>query len=237
MSVVKFTQPAGYYNLQSFYDFLIANKEGTFLEDAVLTKDTESTYVAENNHYISFNIGDGTVTIRTAKDVDDSYPLVSFTIQSGVSAGISRDMSSSNFKYFMLNSALLCSNGLIMKIAFVPRSGSDTTYSYLVLGVDSGGSIALIRPNGASDYNMRTEQTYYVAASYDSSTLIKLAAIPQYNSDLTSIAPITLLSNDNTRYVEGAFIASSTQLPSKDMQIVSNDGALYITNGIIYIKD
>ena len=237
MSVVKFTQPAGYYNLQSFYDFLIANKEGTFLEDAVLTKDTESTYVAENNHYISFNIGDGTVTIRTAKDVDDSYPLVSFTIQSGVSAGISRDMSSSNFKYFMLNSALLCSNGLIMKIAFVPGSGSDITYSYLVLGVDSGGSIALIRPNGASDYYMRTEQTYYVAASYDSSTLIKLAAIPQYNSDLTSIAPITLLSNDNTRYVEGAFIASSTQLPSKDMQIVSNDGALYITNGIIYIKD
>ena len=162
MSVVKFTQPAGYYNLQSFYDFLIANKEGTFLEDAVLTKDTESTYVAENNHYISFNIGDETVTIRTAKDVDDNYPLVSFTIQSGVSAGISRDMSSSSYKFFMLNSALLCSNGLIMKIAFVPGSGSETTYSYLVLGVDSGGSIALIRPNGASDYNMRTEQTYYV---------------------------------------------------------------------------
>lgn len=237
MSVKKFTQPAGYYNLQSFYDFLIANKEGTFLEDAVLTKDTESTYVAENNHYISFNIGDGTVTIRTAKNLDGSYPLVSFTIQNGVSAGITRDTSSSSFKYFMLNSALLCSNGLIMKIAFVPGSGSETTYSYLVLGVDSGGSIVLIRPNGASDYYMRTEQTYYVAASYDSSTLIKLAAIPQYNSDLTSIATITLLSNDNTRYVEGAFIASSTQLPSKDMQIVSNDGALYITNGIIYIKD
>ena len=237
MSVLKFTQPAGYYNLQSFYDFLIANKAGTFLENAVLTKDSESTYVATNNHFISFNIGDGTVTIRTAKDVDDNYPLVSFTIQSGVSAGISRDNSSSSFKYFMLNSALLCSNGLIMKIAFVPGSGSETTYSYLVLGVDSGGSIVLIRPNGANDYYMRTEQTYYVAASYDSSTLIKLAAIPQYNSDLTSIAPITLLSNDNTRYVEGAFIALSTQLPSKDMQIVSNDGALYITNGIIYIKD
>ena len=237
MSVVKFTQPAGYYNLQSFYDFLIANKEGTFLEDAVLTKDTESTYVAENNHYISFNIGDGTVTIRTAKDVDDNYPLVSFTIQSGVSTGISRDMSSSSYKYFMLNSALLCSNGLIMKIAFVPGSGSETTYSYLVLGVDSGGSIVLIRPNGANDYNMRTEQTYYVAASYDSSTLIKLGALPQFNSDLTSIAPITLLSDDNTLFVDGAFIASSTQLSSLGLQTVSIGGVLYITNGIIYIRD
>lgn len=237
MSVLKFTQPAGYYNLQSFYDFLIANKAGTFLENAVPTKDSESTYVAENNHYISFNIGDGTVTIRTAKDIDDRYPLVSFTIQSGVSAGITRDMSSQSYKFFMLNSALLCSNGLIMKIAFVPGSGSDTTYSYLVLGVDSGGSIVLIRPNGAINYNMRTEQTYYVAASYDSSTLIKLGAIPQFNSDLTSIAPITLLSDDNTRYVEGAFIASSTQLSSLGLQTVSIDGVLYITNGIIYIKD
>lgn len=237
MSVLKFTQPAGYYNLQSFYDFLIANKAGTFLENAVLTKDSESTYVAENNHFISFNIGDGTVTIRTAKAVDENYPLVSFTIQSGVSAGISRDMNSGSYKFFMLNSALLCSNGLIMKIAFVPGSDSDTTYSYLVLGVDSGGSIALIRPNGANDYNMRTEQTYYVAASYDSSTLIKLGAIPQFNSDLTSIAPITLLSDDNTLFVDGAFIASSTQLSSLGLQTVSNDGALYITNGIIYIKD
>ena len=84
---------------------------------------------------------------------------------------------------------------------------------------------------------MRTEQTYYVAASYDSTTLIKLGALPQFNSDLTSIAPITLLSDDNTLYVVEAFIASSTQLPSKDIQIVSIDGVLYITNGIIYIKD
>lgn len=234
MSVKKFTQPSGSYDLDNFYNFLIANKVGTFLEEATLTKNTTTTN-PQADHYISFNIGNGTATIHTSENVNQ--PLVSFTIQSGVSAGITRDTSSSTYKYFMLNSALLCSNGLIMKIAFVPGSGSDTTYSYLVLGVDSGGSIALIRPNGASDYNMRTEQTYYVAASYDSSTLIKLGALPQFNSDLTSIAPITLLSDDNTLYVAGAFIASSTQLPSKDMQVVSIDGVLYITNGIIYIKD
>ena len=84
---------------------------------------------------------------------------------------------------------------------------------------------------------MRTEQTYYVAASYDSSTLIKLGALPQFNSDLTSIAPITLLSDDNTLFVDGAFIASSTQLSSLGLQTVSIGGVLYITNGIIYIRD
>ena len=237
MSVVKFKQPAGYYNLQSFYDFLIANKEGTFLEDAVLTKDTESTYDPENDHFISFTIGDGTITIHTGRNASGSNPLIAFTLNSEVSGGVSRSTNSSEYRYFMLNSALLCSNGLIMKIAFNPSSGSGVSYSYVILGADSGGSIALIRPYGSTDYAMRTENTYYTSASYDSSNLIKLGALPQFNSDLTSIAPITLLSNDNTRYVEGAFIALSTQLPSKDMQIVSNDGALYITNGIIYIKD
>lgn len=236
MAITKFNQPTGIYNVNSFYEFLTENKSGTFLEDAVITKDTNAS--VDGVHYFTIELGDSTFTVYTDSG-SSSTNFIAFQLSNGASGGAARSTASQT-SYIRIHSAILCGNGLIIRVALIYPSDPDpryTSYVYIALTLDSDGNLSLIRNAGANDSNMKSNTYSFSAFSYESNIDCTCESNPQFGANRTSFANLTVISSDNSLYLPSAYIASSTQLSSIGLQAVSGNGAAYITNGIVYIKD
>lgn len=238
MAVKKFNQPTGIYNVNSFYEFLTENKSGTFLEDAVITKDTNAS--VDGVHYFTIELGDSTFTVYTDSGYT-STDFIVFELANGTSGGAARNISNSaERRYIRIHSAILCGNGLIIRVALIypsdPRP-AYTSYVYIALTLDSDGNLSLIRNAGANDFNMRSNTYSFSAFSYESNIDCTCGANPQYSANLTSIAPLPVISSENSLYLPNAFLSIATQLSGLGLQAITINNSPYITNGIIYIKD
>lgn len=235
MAITRFTQASGSYNPTAFKEFLDANKAGTFLADATITAfEPQST-----RPHLTITLGESQFTIYN--DSGFSAPkFIEFQLSNGASGGAARYTSSSEKRYLRIHSAILCGNGLIIRVALIYPSDPDpryTSYVYIALTLDSDGNLSLIRNAGANDYDMRRNTYSFSAFSYESNIDCTCEVTPQFGANRTSFANLTVISSDNSLYLPSAYIASSTQLSSIGLQAVSGNGATYITNGIVYIKD
>ena len=235
MSISKFTQASGSYNPTAFKEFLDANKAGTFLAGATITVyEPQSTAP-----YLTIALGDSSFTLYTDSGFTATN-FIAFQLSNGASGGAARTSSTSEKYYIRLHSAILCDNGLIIRVALIYPSDPDpryTSYVYIALTLDSDGNLSLIRNAGANDFNMRSNTYSFSAFSYESNIDCTCGVNPQFGANRTSFANLTVISSDNSLYLPSAYIASSTQLSSIGLQAVSGNGATYITNGIVYIKD
>jgi hypothetical protein len=135
-----------------------------------------------------------------------------------------------------IGTALLCNNGLLINYSFISGSGS-VVYSAIVITVDSEGDLSLIRVAGTEDYHLWNTKTTMLVYSYASSKPCTLTLTPHYCCSLTSIAAVPVICTDSSRYLPDAFSAIATQIASESINIVSLDGVLYATNGIIYLRE
>ena len=235
MSISRFTQASGSYNPTAFKGFLDANKAGTFLAGATITAHEPQSTAP----YLTITLGDSSFTLYTDSGFSATN-FIAFQLSNGASGGAARTSSTSEKDYIRLHSAILCSKGLIIRVALIYPSDPDpryTSYVYIALTLDSDGNLSLIRNAGANDFNMRSNTYSFSAFSYESNIDCTCEVTPQFGANRTSFANLTVISSDNSLYLPSAYIASSTQLSSIGLQAVSGTGAAYITNGIVYIKD
>lgn len=238
MAITRFTQASGSYNPTAFKDFLDANKAGTFLADATITAHEPQSTIP----YLSIALGDASFTIRflSATSASSSVAVfLTFNSASGLSAGVPQTETSSAKTRRRLHGAMLCKNGLIMSVEHLTSDGSAISgYSYITLTADSDGALTLVRKNASDDYHLWYDAvTAYYAASYNSTAACVFGAPPQFEANRTAFSNITVIGSDNSLYLPSAYIASSTQLTGVAVQAVSIDGAAYITDGIVYIRD
>lgn len=235
MAITRFTQASGSYNPTAFKEFLDANKAGTFLADATITAfEPQST-----RPHLTITLGESSFTIYT--DSGFSAPkFIAFQLSNGASGDAARYTSSSEKRYLRIHSAILCSNGLIIRVALIYPGDPDpryTSYVYIALTLDSDGNLSLIRNAGANDFDMRMNTYSFSAFSYESNIDCTCGANPQFSTNLTSIAPVPVISSENSLYLPNAFLSIATQLSGLSLQAITINNLPYITNGIIYIKD
>lgn len=227
MAIVKFQQEAT-ASFTTFYTFLQQNKEGTFLENATITFNSESPDV--------LTISDGTAAVElklyasTSSAENYVVKLTGSTITSGLRA------TTYNGGYVKITGAMLCSTGLIFK-GESKYSSSYTTDVYFILTVGSDGKLAVIYPkSGAASTNQYSLDETNVLV-YDSTQIVTFGLKPQFDANITALAPIVSITPDNSSYLPFVQAATATQLPQVGLQAVKIDSTEYITNGVWYIKD
>lgn len=227
MAIVKFQQEAT-VSFASFYTFLQQNKEGTFLENATITFNSESPDVLT----ISDGIAAVELKLYASTSSAENYvvKLTGSTITSGLRA------TTYNGGYVKITGAMLCSTGLIFK-GESKYSSSYTADVYFILTVGSDGKLAVIYPkSGAASTNQfNLEETNVLV--YDSTQIVTFGLKPQFDANITALSPIVSITPDNTSYLPFVQSATATQLPQAGLQAVAIDSTEYITNGVWYIKD
>ena len=214
-----------YYNLTNFYNWLNENKSGTFLENMTITLVTGSDTGSE----ITIESENAALTYKTiyssSGNVVSLHGLYNDWVQ--YYAGASGNTGS------RFNSVLLCTNGIIFAVDSYSSNGGFPT-NYFIVTVDSNGEIAFISTEG--NINV-TSPTGYRVAAYDSTTTPTVTLTPEYNSMLTSLAPVVPTTGDNSITLPYAFAAVHTQFANRGLSEVAIGGNNYITNGNWYIKD
>lgn len=231
MAIKTFNQPADIFTVDDFCTFLEENKSGTVLENAVIGKDSNE----EAYHYFTITLGDATIKMYS-EDGYTSQKFLEYTMASGINADVSRSIASGTKRMIKIGTALLCNNGLLINYSFIAGSGV-VVYSAIVITVDSEGDLSLIRVAGTEDYHLWNTKTTMLVYSYASSKPCSLTLTPQYGCNLTSIAAVPVICTDSSRYLPDVFSAIATQIASESINIVSLDGVLYVTNGIIYLRE
>lgn len=230
MAVKKFQQSPS-LDLSALYDFLNANKEGTFLENVTLTL-TKSAADTENGKIV-FDIGEGELFIESSLATTGSE-IVSYqgeyitNLMGNYGTGSSRTP-----VYF--EAALLCSKGLIISVN-TNNSNSGKQIDRIIITVDNDDKLALITPSEHA-FKFASSDTGYNINAYDSTELTTVSVSPAYGMNKTSLAPVALTALSTDRYLPYAYAALTTQLDAEGLQSVLIDGAPFITNGIWYIKD
>ena len=236
MSISRFTQASDSYNPTAFKEFLDANKAGIFLAGATITAHEPQSTAP----YLTITLGDSSFTLYTDSGFSATN-FIAFQLSNGASGGAARYTSTASEKrYIRIHSAILCGNGLIIRVALIYPSDPDpryTSYVYIALTLDSDGNLSLIRNAGANDFNMRSNTYSFSAFSYESNIDCTCGVNPQYSANSTSIAPVPVISSENSLYLPNAFLSIATQLSGLGLQAVTINNSPYITNGIIYIKD
>ena len=227
MAIRRFTA-ASTYDLTTFYNWLLANKTGTFLENMTITLTSASSTgsvltIASENAVVTFNTKEATSSFN-AVILTGAYNTWAFLFGS----------ISYNRAGLKLSGAILCSKGILFSTYGMYSSGSWATNYSFGITVDSSGEIALIHTSGNINVN---SVTGYKAAVYKSTAEQAVTLTPAYNSTLTSLAPITPTTGDNSITLPYAFAALHTQFSNQYLAAVAIDGNNYITNGCWYIKD
>lgn len=226
MSISRFNleTPAG--NMQSFYNFLNANKAGTFLDDVTIELSQEDTKLTISTANSTFEISAGSIA--------GTSNLATFTANT-TSTLIAR-VGASGAQEIQINGAVLCKNGLI-----ISASWNDTHSPEIALTIDNNGELAVIFKRISSFINNSSNVIYsisgYRITTTGSSSEASVTLTPQYGAQKTSLAPIVPMCNDNSISLPYAYAALHTQAPDVGLQSMRMNGSNYITNGVWYIKD
>ena len=228
MAIVKFQQEAS-TDFTLFNTFLQQNKEGTFLEDATIT------FSSETPNVLTISDGSSSVEIKLYTTVPSGSNYVVKLTGSSITGGMLAHTYSTG--YVKMTGAILCSTGLIFEGTAIVASAVSASF-YFVLTVDSSGKLAVIYPldGGSSNADHYSCNKTRVLV-YDSTQILTFGSNPQFDANLTALAPIASITLENDSYIPFVQSATATQLPSAGLQAVSIEGTDYITNGVWYIKD
>lgn len=228
MAINRFQQSAS-ANVTALYNWLNANKAGTFLENVTISKNIDTH---QSNDTITLTKGNVTIKIIANYHYSGSDVL---TYTSGnFSFSVKCPSYSDNSTY--ISGALLCTNGLF--IQFNGKASSTFTGNNYgaCITVDNNGNLALISTSTTIP-DTTTQITLWETAAGDSTVKQSYNLRPAYGANLTSLAPLVAQGTQSNLYLPYAYAAICTQLNGEGLLGVSINGDNYITNGVWYIKD
>lgn len=213
-------------DLTRFYNFLQANKAGTFLENMTIELSNNTIKITGTNAVLTIN-GSATGQTTFASYVGKYY-----------TSNIAVDEYNSSYNVY-ITGALLCKNGILFQM--YGQTGSSTwatRYTALGITVDSNGELAIIRYSRILSYSSDNNRfNTYRTDTYNSTNAGGTTVSPQFNSPFTSLAPIVPTCDDNSITLPYAYAALHSQVNALGLCGVTIDGTNYITNGSWYIKD
>jgi len=228
MSISRFNSETPSGDMRSLYDFLSANKAGTFLENTTieLSQDASTLTISTTNATFEICVGSIAGTSNIATFTGDI-----------ISSLMAKQATSSPYG-IQMKGAILCNNGLIIEIKYSNHSSSPE----IALTIDNIGELAIIFKNNSyfigsgSSADVNAISGYRVTDT-NSSSEATATLTPQYGAQKTSLAPIVPMCNDNSISLPYVFAALHTQAASQGIQAMRMNGSNYITNGVWYIKD
>lgn len=253
MAIYRLTGDNG-LGVDDLVAWLNASKTGTFLENAVIIKET--THPLTPPAGISASYGD---TISITKDsmtfrlafVDYnnrsgtvSYPLAKLNSSDLQTSYGTMPVRTNGYIATRKGNCMLCKNGLLIGMNVINTNGSTTLLSNscrLCLTVDDNGNLMMMFSqftawNGDTSVAYDNNVTFSKTPDYSS---YWLTLVPASNFRGTSISNVALFGTDTSSELENVFLASVSQqnVNAEHPEAVTLDGKNYITNGRIYIRD
>lgn len=239
MSVQKFTT-ANITDMSTFYEWLNTYKSDSFLKDFTITlSDTKSTNdtltITGTNNDIVFN-----TKVYASETAGASTNILKCNTVSGYQSYV---MTASGYERAVyISGAMLCNNGLIIKLYLHSHYANDNYYAteYVIIGKDDKNNLCIVVPKNNADGNtssaISTNNIGFRAVCYDESKVATVTVSAQYGESKTSLCPILVDSNYDSTLVD-IYQSLQTQLSGGIFDSVTIGGDLFASNGYWYIKD
>lgn len=254
MAIYRLTGDGG-VSVDGLITFLNAHKDGTFLANAEIVKETTHPILDTPNSYYTY--GD---TMRiTLGDTSFRMAYVSSTSDANRNGNIAmlnnNDFSTlydnmwtqltSSYSKIGMGNVMLCSNGIIFEQAVKDgQASSVTNVARLALVSDGNGGLctlnsAISNMTSGGGYNPPYVERVHVGSRTDVFEHYYVTLKPGQNYIATIISNVCLFGTDNLTELENAFLATASQqnVNAERAEAVTLDGKNYITNGRIYILD
>lgn len=204
-------------NNSQFVEFLNANKNGTFLENAVIS--------GTGNFTITLGTCEFKITQATSYS-NSRYEYTNGSINesdyiAGTNSGI-------------ISNAILSSNGLIMSC--IGNSGY-IGIGVFILTLDSNNNLTLVRRKWNSDLlNQANLTNNFYFISGDATEITTLTVNTTYNLQKSSVFPVVLKTVTGETIIPELYVSIQNELPTDGIQAVSINDEIFITNGRIFVR-
>lgn len=229
MGVAKFTTSAT-HDLRDFKTWLDVNKSTTFLKNFnIEIVPFGSSYTSGSVITISNDLSQLSLRFSIHSYIEfDVLTLNTYTGNYTYHVGSTSD----GGKYVNLVGAILCNNGLILRIS--SWYSDHYVFAYICISLDSVGNLAVANYSG----NTNIGGTYqgFRSASSASTDIYTVTFNTRYDSAMTSLCNIVIANNYNIM-LPYLYVSMFNQLTTDGLYEVMIDGESYITSGLFYIKD
>lgn len=237
MSVQKFTT-TNITNMTAFAEWLNTYKADSFLNDFEITlSDTKTTgdtitITGENNDAVlnTFVYASNSNTANNILKCNTINGYQSYTMTA-----------SAYERAVYVSGALLCNNGLIIKLYLHSHYNNSNYYAteYIIIGKDDKNNLCIVVPknnaNGAGN-TVSTNNIGFRAVCYDESKVATVTVSAQYDESKTSLCPILVDSNYDSSLVE-VYQSLQCQLNGIIFDSVTIGDDSFASNGYWFIKD
>lgn len=205
-------------NNTQFVSFLNTNKNGTFLENAVISG-SENFTITLNNCVFGINKLSG-------------GEIANFTFNNGTINY--KDFIGNQSGSAIINSAILSSNALIMSCI-----GNDNYIGIgvFVLTLDNNGGMALSRRkwnNSVITQSNLTNNFDFITSDAIDITTLPINTI--YNLQKTSVFPVVIKTVSGKTTIPDLYVSIQNELPTDGTQAVSINDEIFITNGRVFVR-
>ncbi len=238
MSVQKFVT-ANVTNMSAFYEWLNTYKSDSFLKEFdIALSDANST-----NDTLTITGINNDVIFNTKAYASESGAVSTNILRCNTVSGYqSYVMTSSSYERAVyVSGAMLCNNGLIIKLYLHSHYNNSNYYAteYIIIGKDDKNNLCIVIPrnnaNGANS-TVSTPNAGFRAVCYDESKVATVTVSAQYGETKTSLCSILVDSNYDSALIE-IYQSLQTQLNSVIFDEVTIGDDTFASNGYWYIKD
>lgn len=254
MAIYRLTGDGG-VSVDGLITFLNAHKEGTFLANAEIVKETTHPIPDTPNSYYTYGdtmritLGDASfrmayVSSTSEQDKDGNIAMLNNNDFSAEYDHMWTQLKSYGSKIGMGN-VMLCSNGIIFEQAVKDgQASSVTNVARLALVSDGNGGLCMLNSaiskiTSGGGYVPPYAERLWVASRADVFEKYVVSLKPAQNYIATVISNVCLFGTDTIGELENVFLATVSQqnVEAERAEAVTLDGKNYITNGRIYIMD
>lgn len=234
------------YSVTDLVSFLNTNKAGTFLENATIEESTTKFSVGEAQYGNTLKITKGNTVLEvgycqyTDRSAAGAHPMVKLSTLDPAATIKTLSFTPADYACkFVRGIVILCSHGIIFTENTYYIGNSTGNRTPFAAFDDGNGGIGLIGGNltgkTSGTVDIPTGISYITDGSYNAA----ITLTPYYNIQATNIVPCTFVSGSDFVVSNYLHIALQTQWVSGSdaADSVHGNGADYIANGKIYIKD
>lgn len=234
------------YSVTDLVSFLNTNKAGTFLADATIEESTTKFSVARAEYGNMLKITKGNTILEVgycqATDLprEGAHPMVRLsTIEPAETLKTLTFFPGDVSCKFLRGPVILCSHGIIFTENTYYINDSTGNRTPFAAFDDGNGGIGLIGGNLTGKTSGTVDIPVSISYITDGTFNAAITISPYYNIQATNIVPVTFVSSSDFVVSNCLHLALQTQWVSgtDTADSVHGNGADYIANGKIYIKD
>lgn len=234
------------YSVTDLVAFLNTNKAGTFLADATIEESTTKFSVARAEYGNMLKITKGNTVLEVgycqATDLprEGAHPMVRLsTIEPAETIKTLSFTPADAANKFLRGPVIFCSHGIIFTENTYWTTTSTGNRTPFAAFDDGNGGIGLIGGNLFGRTSGTVEIPSGISYIKDGTFNAVITISPYYNIQATNIVPVTFVTDSNFVVSSCLHLALQTQWVSgtDTADSVHGNGADYIANGKIYIKD